>query len=405
MDLSLRVGKCGFVNIGNTCYMNSILQLLLHCKPVINFLLEIDGEKKFILYLKKNISKKINSKKENIKNKRNIDISTKATEEEINNEMENTLTFQLSKIINSIVVNGSAVINPKSFKNIINSKIPEFRGATQQDSQELLLRILDIINEECGVSANIRINNTGENIKKYYELLETYNSLTDEIIKNKLGLKISKLIRENVLEFKKYNGLNFIGQIFKNKYNPISNDIFIFQINTIKCQDCNNESYNYDYLSMLSLDPANTLEESLNNYCSFKLTDENFKCVKCGADKPVYKMCKIYKHSPIIFIHIKRFKFNGRGYSKDNTNIEIPNNINIEKYCDNDINHHKSKYYDYSLIGFSNHMGSMEGGHYTADCKDIISNNWYNFNDDDVYKYRDNNIIDTSNSYILMFGI
>ena len=308
MDLSSRVGKCGFINIGNTCYMNSILQLLLHCKPIINFLLEIDGEKKFIVYLKKNISQKISNKKEHIRDTRNIDISIKATEEEINNEMEKTLTFQLSKIINAIVDNGSAVINPKSFKNTIDSKISDFIGATQQDSQELLLRTLD------------------------------------------------------------------------------------------------NESYNYDYLSMLSLDPANTLEESLNNYCSFKLTDENFKCAKCGANKPVYKMCKIYKHSPIIFIHIKRFKFNGRGYIKDNTDIEIPNNINIEKYCDSEINEYVSKYYNYSLIGFSNHMGSMNGGHYTADCKDLVSNNWYNFNDSDVYKYRENNI-DMSNAYILMFGI
>ena len=404
MDLSSRVGKCGFINIGNTCYMNSILQLLLHCKPIINFLLEIDGEKKFIVYLKKNISQKISNKKEHIRDTRNIDISIKATEEEINNEMEKTLTFQLSKIINAIVDNGSAVINPKSFKNTIDSKISDFIGATQQDSQELLLRTLDIINEECGIPANIKINNTGKNIKKYVELLEIYNSSTNEIIKNKLGLTISKLISENVLEFKKYNGLNFIGQTFKNKYNPISNDIFIFQINTIRCQDCNNESYNYDYLSMLSLDPANTLEESLNNYCSFKLTDENFKCAKCGANKPVYKMCKIYKHSPIIFIHIKRFKFNGRGYIKDNTDIEIPNNINIEKYCDSEINEYVSKYYNYSLIGFSNHMGSMNGGHYTADCKDLVSNNWYNFNDSDVYKYRENNI-DMSNAYILMFGI
>ena len=63
MELSSRVGKCGFVNIGNTCYMNSILQLLLHCKPIINFLLEIDGEKKYTLYLRKNISKKIKEKR------------------------------------------------------------------------------------------------------------------------------------------------------------------------------------------------------------------------------------------------------------------------------------------------------------------------------------------------------
>ena len=404
MDLTPKVGKCGFTNIGNTCYMNSILQLLLHCHPLLNFLLSVDGISKYNEYLLKNISKRIKNKKETIKIKKNIDISTKPTYEEIREEMEKSITFNLSEIINILVDKGSATITPNKFKSIIDFKFPDFRGNGQQDAHELLIKILDNIYEECGISANIKINNTSNNIKKYAELLEQYNILTNEENKKNVGLEISRLVKNNNLEFKKYNGLHFIGDTFKNKYNPISNDIFIFQINTIKCQDCNNETYNYDYTSILSLEPKNTLLESFEDYCSFKLTDENYKCMACGANKPAYKLCKIYKHSPIIFIHLKRFKFNGREYVKDNTNVEIPNNINIENYCDTDINEVKSKYYNYSLIGISNHMGSMNGGHYTADCKDVINNEWYNFNDSNVYQYN-NNDIDKSNAYILMYGI
>ena len=32
------LGIAVFKNIDNTCYMNSVLQLLIHCKPIINFL-------------------------------------------------------------------------------------------------------------------------------------------------------------------------------------------------------------------------------------------------------------------------------------------------------------------------------------------------------------------------------
>jgi ubiquitin C-terminal hydrolase len=409
MDLTPKVGKCGFVNIGNTCYMNSILQLLLHCRSINNFLLNnclLDEESGRIYneYLFKNISKRIKNKKEIIRVKKNIDISTKATTGEIREEMEKTITFNLSELINVLVDKGSATITPNKFKNIIGLKIPDFRGNGQQDAHELLIKILDSIYEECGIPAHIRINNTCNNIKIYSELLEQYNALTNEENKNRIGLEITRLIKNNTVEFKKYNGLYFIGQTFKNKYNPISNDIFIFQINTIKCQDCNNETYNYDYTSIISLEPKNTLLESFEDYCSFKLTDENYKCMACGANKPAYKLCKIYKHSPIIFIHLKRFKFNGRGYSKDNNNVEIPNNINIENYCDTDINKVKSKYYNYSLSGISNHMGSLDGGHYTSDCKDLVDNEWYHFDDSRVYKYNNSNI-DKSNSYILMYEI
>ena len=405
MDLAPRVGKCGLANMGNTCYMNSSIQLILHCESIIGFLLEIDNTSICNVYLKKNISKKIIKKKELMKNNKKIDISLTASDEEINNEMENTITYQLSKIINFIVHNGSAVINLKSFKKTVDNLIPEFKGYHQHDSSEFLLKILDSIYEECGVSAHIKINNTSKKIKEYVNLLEEYNILTNDEHKRNLGLAISNLIKENKLEFKKYNGLTFIAQTFKNKYNPVSNEIFIFQINTIKCQDCLNETYNYDYLSMLILEPKNTLNESFNDYFSFKLTDENYKCMACGANKQANKMCKIYKHSPVIFIQLKRFKYDNRGNrSKDNNNVEIPDSINIENFCDMEICESKSKYFNYTLGGISNHMGSLNGGHYTADCKDLIQNEWFHFNDSDVYKY-DNKIIDKSNAYVLMYNI
>ncbi len=40
----------------------------------------------------------------------------------------------------------------------------------------------------------------------------------------------------------------------------------------------------------------------------------------------------------------------------------------------------------YDLIGVSNHFGSLNGGHYTANCKNAVDGKWYNFNDSSVSK-------------------
>ena len=43
-----------------------------------------------------------------------------------------------------------------------------------------------------------------------------------------------------------------------------------------------------------------------------------------------------------------------------------------------------NKRYIYDLYGVSNHFGSMNGGHYTAFCKNPIVKKWYNFDDSQV---------------------
>jgi ubiquitin C-terminal hydrolase len=63
----------------------------------------------------------------------------------------------------------------------------------------------------------------------------------------------------------------------------------------------------------------------------------------------------------------------------------------------------KSLSYKYKLKGISNHMGSLNGGHYTADGISIIDNkNWYHFDDSRVGRHQ-TVPIDTSNAYILMY--
>ena len=42
--------------------------------------------------------------------------------------------------------------------------------------------------------------------------------------------------------------------------------------------------------------------------------------------------------------------------------------------------------YIYDLYAVSNHMGSLNGGHYTAYCKNSIFNKWFEYDDSHVQK-------------------
>ena len=95
---------------------------------------------------------------------------------------------------------------------------------------------------------------------------------------------------------------------------------------------------------------------------------------------------------------------NGR-LMKNNNNVEIPEYLNLNPYCDDTMNSAIPINRTYKLTGFSNHMGGLNGGHYTADCACIIDNtSWYHFDDSRVSKYQDKNI-NTNNAYILMYTL
>ena len=90
---------------------------------------------------------------------------------------------------------------------------------------------------------------------------------------------------------------------------------------------------------------------------------------------------------------------------KNNTDIEIPDIIDISEFCDDSMKTDKSIKYKYKLKGFSNHLGNLNGGHYTADAVSLIDDNtWYHFDDSRVGKHQSNNI-DKSSAYILMYEI
>ena len=102
--------KIGLYNLGNTCYMNSCLQNLIHCKFFIKKLVKINERKK-------------------------ITNNTPITSE---------FFYLCHKISNK----NEEIGNPTSFKKIFSIKHKEYKGHSQLDSQEFCRILLEDMNYE-----------------------------------------------------------------------------------------------------------------------------------------------------------------------------------------------------------------------------------------------------------------
>lgn len=56
----------------------------------------------------------------------------------------------------------------------------------------------------------------------------------------------------------------------------------------------------------------------------------------------------------------------------------------------------------YDLYAVSNHFGGLDGGHYTAFCRNPVSGKWYNCDDSSVSKINASDVV-TKSAYVLFY--
>jgi len=404
-----KIGLCGFRNIGNTCYMNSVIQLLIHSKNFVKFVLRIeDGKGQYEDFLQEAIIDKIATitrKRLNLTESDRVSIDRS----EIVEVIESSITKQLAEIVNTIINKGNSIIAPISLKRAIDKKLSYFRGSSQQDAHELLIQLLGSIEEETGIESEPEINNVPLYIKEYIKLLEQVKTLiksTSDIEERKAVIsKFNEYRKQNKTMVNNYMGVIHMERYFKKRHNPFIYQYMGFAINKVECLNCKNINTNFEDISVLTLGVKNSLKECLDSYIQPEDVDD-YKCSICDSMQKAVKTTKLWRTPYILFIHFKRFKMHGNGrILKDNTNINIPHEINLLNYCDDSLYTENTIAPNYKLKGISNHHGGMGGGHYTADCACLVNEDvWYNFDDSRVSRYNNSNI-DTSSAYILMYEL
>lgn len=135
-----------------------------------------------------------------------------------------------------------------------------------------------------------------------------------------------------------------------------------------------------------------SVTDCLDNFIApEKMEKCGYKCSKCKAIDRMDKSITIFRFPKVLVIHLKRFSRR----EKITTSINIPHKLDMTPFAPHSSKYHslflinidhesKLKSKSYKFYGMSKHSGSLNGGHYVADVKNIDTNTWYDCNDSHV---------------------
>ncbi|KAM7015902.1 ubiquitin carboxyl-terminal hydrolase 8 [Tautogolabrus adspersus] len=330
----------GLRNMGNTCYMNSILQCLCNSPAMSEYFnnnLYMDDINRYnILGHKGDVAE------------------------------------EFGVIMKALWAGLYKYISPRDFKITIGKINEQFAGYDQQDSQELLLFLMDGLHEDL---------NKADNRKRYKE--EENDHLDDQSAAD-LAWSKHKLLNESV-----------IVALFQGQFKS-----------TVQCLTCHRKSRTFETFMYLSLPLASTSKCSLQDCLRLfskeeKLTDNNkVFCRHCKTHRDSTKKLEIWKVPPILLVHLKRFSYEGRWKQKLQTTVDFPLDcLDLTQYVIGP----KPNLKRYGLYGVSNHYGGLDGGHYTAYCKNTPKQRWYKFDDHEVSEISTSSV-KSSAAYILFYS-
>uniref|UniRef100_A0A8D1QNH8 Ubiquitin carboxyl-terminal hydrolase n=1 Tax=Sus scrofa TaxID=9823 RepID=A0A8D1QNH8_PIG len=174
---------------------------------------------------------------------------------------------------------------------------------------------------------------------------------------------------------------------------------------TVQCLTCHKKSRTFEAFMYLSLPLASTSKCTLQDCLRLfskeeKLTDNNrFYCSHCRARRDSLKKIEIWKLPPVLLVHLKRFSYDGRWKQKLQTSVDFPlENLDLAQYVIGPKNNLKK----YNLFSVSNHYGGLDGGHYTAYCKNAARQRWFKFDDHEVSDISISSV-KSSAAYILFY--
>ena len=256
-------GLCGLLNLGNKCYMNSILQCLFSSLKLTDYILSTD--------FKDDIDQK------HIKN-------------------EHYVLHSYVSLLNN-VWDSNQLIKPKSFMENMSKFHRKYYSLQQQDSHECLMYILDILHKSLSYEVEIEINGdvktrtdslmkkSLETWKGFYE--KEYSFIIDTFYGNIINNITCLKCKASDEIFEPYNNLSLNIQDTNSSLQDCLDDYFKNNhvIDTWKCNKCNENGCNkssvlwtlpnYFIINLKRFKQDNLSTSKNDNLITFPLKDLN----------------------------------------------------------------------------------------------------------------------------------
>lgn len=369
-------GLVGLQNLGNTCFMNSCLQCVSNIPAIVKY----------------------------------FQPGLYAGEINDTSPTKGALANAFGDLIKALWTGDKfTATRPVELKRVIGKVASRFTGYDQQDAQEFLRFLLDGLHEDL---------NRVKKKPAYYEIKDRPDAkdrdVSDEYWKFYLERNASAL-----------------------------SELFCGQLRSeIRCGTCNHRSLCFDVFWDLSLPVPKKLGKSnssshlrisgnffsgnrtasasvepltskstsgvsihdcLKSYTEqeYLADDAAYYCSQCKTHRSVAKKISIYRLPTILVLHLKRFSYSTFSRDKVSTSISFPaQSLDLAEYCASDAVVDGSTLYD--LTGIVHHMGSLNGGHYTAECLNNDTQEWFDFNDSSVSGIKKPEL-NSSSAYMLFY--
>ncbi|EGZ12854.1 hypothetical protein PHYSODRAFT_511733 [Phytophthora sojae] len=317
---SKKIGP-GFANLGNTCYLNSVLQCLTYTPCFAQYLLDKEVFASFnggMLPASGKNGNKFGKNGFNTSGGGNGFCSVRA----------------MSRLLQSVHGNNAAkVLQPKELVMNVRHISKSFRIGRQEDSHEFFRLLLDSMQRSCLRKANIKS--------------ETHSAASTTFVHR------------------------IFGGMLKN------------YLKCAKCGYVSERFDDFLDLSLEIAHGVNTVKGALNHFTAIETLDDRnaWKCTSCGKPSRAEKGLTIAECPNVLMIQLKRFDLM---FGKIKRHIEFPRMLDIASGMSKNCEDRRRGRTKYELHAVLVHAGfSTDCGHYYAFVKGS-SGQWYEMNDDTV---------------------